>query len=83
MLGWRPLVVSWINTVPAGLTDMHKKMITDMFYRMLPASLEFIRKSGVKVGLALLQAFYYFVQIASQGNELGEGMEDKEKGMKT
>ncbi|XP_030830748.1 dynein heavy chain 7, axonemal isoform X1 [Strongylocentrotus purpuratus] len=48
MLGWRPLVVSWINTVPAGLTDMHKKMITDMFYRMLPASLEFIRKSGVK-----------------------------------
>ena len=49
MLGWRPLVVSWINTLPAGFTDAHKKMIGDMFYRMLPASLEFVRKSGVKV----------------------------------
>ena len=45
MLGWRPLVLSWLNTLPATVGAAHKDLITALFDRTLPACLQLIRKA--------------------------------------
>ena len=49
MLGWQPLVKSWLNTLPATINEQHKQLLADLYYNMVPASLDFVRKSGFKV----------------------------------
>ena len=49
MLGWQPLVKSWLNTLPSTVTEDHKKLISDLYYGMIPSTLDFVRKSGFKV----------------------------------
>lgn len=49
MLGWRPLLLSWLNTLPKTLKEDNKELIRDLFERMQDALLQFIRKSGFKV----------------------------------
>ncbi|XP_053554548.1 dynein axonemal heavy chain 7 [Bombina bombina] len=44
MLGWRPVMVSWLNILPPGLNKMHKSYIEGMFDRMVPPCLQMIRK---------------------------------------
>ncbi|TDH07133.1 hypothetical protein EPR50_G00120640 [Perca flavescens] len=45
MLGWRPLMLSWLNTLPATVNAEHKDLITALFDRILPACLQLIRKA--------------------------------------
>lgn len=61
MLGWQPLVQSWLNTLPSSINDGHKKLIVDLYHSMLPACLDFVSKSGFKVNLA--HYAYMYVQI--------------------
>ncbi|XP_067459187.1 dynein axonemal heavy chain 7 [Thunnus thynnus] len=45
MLGWRPLMLSWLNTLPTTVNATHKDLITALFDRILPACLQLIRKA--------------------------------------
>ncbi|XP_056144845.1 dynein axonemal heavy chain 7 [Lampris incognitus] len=45
MLGWRPVMLSWLNTLPATVRSMHKDVITGLFDRILPTCLQLIRKA--------------------------------------
>ena len=41
-LGWRPLLASWMNTLPVTLKPQHKKFINDLFERYVDPLLEFV-----------------------------------------
>ncbi|CAL8266095.1 unnamed protein product [Lota lota] len=45
MLGWQPLLVSWLATLPSTVSDMHQELISGLFHRVLPACLQLIRKA--------------------------------------
>lgn len=49
MLGWKPLVQSWLNTMPDTITQESKDMMMELYTRMIPCCLNFVRKSGFKV----------------------------------
>lgn len=43
-LGWRPLVKSWMAILPKSLTELHKKLLNDMFERFVDPCLACARK---------------------------------------
>uniref|UniRef100_A0A7N6BSG9 EF-hand domain-containing protein n=1 Tax=Anabas testudineus TaxID=64144 RepID=A0A7N6BSG9_ANATE len=45
MLGWRPLMLSWLNTMPTTVSASHKDLISALFDRILPACLQLVRKA--------------------------------------
>lgn len=48
MLGWQPLFQSWIATLPGHLKDQHT-VITQLYNRIVPPCVDFVRKAGFKV----------------------------------
>ena len=47
-LGWRPIFTSWVNTLPATLTENHKKLIVELFERFIDPCVAYLRKGGLK-----------------------------------
>ncbi|XP_060945031.1 dynein axonemal heavy chain 7 [Limanda limanda] len=45
MLGWRPLMLSWLKTLPATVSATHRDLIAGLFDRMLPPCTQLIRKA--------------------------------------
>ena len=39
LLGWRPVMLSWLNTLPAGVNEAHKALIVSLFDWLLPPCL--------------------------------------------
>jgi len=44
-LGWKPLMMSWINTLPAVLRDSHTEFIVEFLEWVVDPLLEFVRKN--------------------------------------
>ena len=57
MLGWRPVMLSWLNTLPKTINEDMKDLIRDLFDRMITPLLDFVRKGGFKVLFYCLQNF--------------------------
>ena len=49
MLGWQPLLTSWINTLPSTFTQPLRELLVSLYHRMVPSCLDFVRKAGFKV----------------------------------
>ena len=47
LLGWEPLLESWLSELPETMNDENKTLIKDMFTRYCPALVNFLRKAGV------------------------------------
>uniref|UniRef100_G3NCJ3 Dynein axonemal heavy chain 7 n=1 Tax=Gasterosteus aculeatus aculeatus TaxID=481459 RepID=G3NCJ3_GASAC len=45
MLGWRPLMLSWLNNMPATVNAANKDLVAGLFDRVTPACLQLIRKA--------------------------------------
>ena len=54
MLGWEPVLKSWLNTLPPVFTANIKELISDMYLRIVAPCLEFVRKGGFKVCVCAL-----------------------------
>lgn len=45
-LGWEPLVISWINTLPKPLQGSeYRTLLLDLFHWLLPPTLRVLRKN--------------------------------------
>ncbi|KYM93367.1 Dynein heavy chain 7, axonemal [Cyphomyrmex costatus] len=47
-LGWTPLLISWLNTLPLSFTEDIKSHLKDMYLRFCPPLLHLIRRCGAK-----------------------------------
>uniref|UniRef100_A0A665VEJ1 EF-hand domain-containing protein n=1 Tax=Echeneis naucrates TaxID=173247 RepID=A0A665VEJ1_ECHNA len=64
MLGWRPLMLSWLNTLPTTLNATNKDLISGLFDRVVPVCVQLIRKKCVLfLHLIVLQCAYFFLQV--------------------
>lgn len=48
-LGWEPLLISWLNTLPSTLNEFHKNTLKSMFFRFCEPLIWLLRRGGVKV----------------------------------
>ncbi|XP_078046876.1 dynein axonemal heavy chain 7-like [Augochlora pura] len=47
-LGWSPLLISWLNTLPDTFTEHLKNHLSDMYTRFSPPLLHLLRRGGIK-----------------------------------
>ncbi|EZA62718.1 Dynein heavy chain 7, axonemal [Ooceraea biroi] len=47
-LGWTPLLISWLNTLPTTFSEHIKNHLKDMYLRFCPPLLHLIRRCGAK-----------------------------------
>ncbi|KAF7398391.1 hypothetical protein HZH66_006288 [Vespula vulgaris] len=47
-LGWRPLLTSWMNTLPPSINEHVKNHLEEMYVRFCPPLLHLIRRVGAK-----------------------------------
>ncbi|XP_076648121.1 dynein heavy chain at 36C [Halictus rubicundus] len=47
-LGWKPLLISWLNALPSTLTEHLKNHLSDMYTRFCPPLFHLLRRGGVK-----------------------------------
>nr|XP_033343017.1 dynein heavy chain 7, axonemal [Megalopta genalis] len=55
-LGWSPLLISWLNTLPSTFTEHLRNHLSDMYTRFCPPLLHLLRRGGVKVLIAMPDA---------------------------
>ena len=48
-LGWEPLLLSWLNTLPELVPDEVKDYLRELFLRFCPTLTHLVRKGGLKV----------------------------------
>lgn len=65
-LGWEPLVISWINTLPKPLQGSeYRTLLLDLFHWLLPPTLRLLRKN-CKVNTV----FFFVLFFVKIGNNL-------------
>lgn len=47
-LGWMPILVSWLNTLPPSFTDHLKNHLHEMYSRFCPCLLQLVRVCKVR-----------------------------------
>ncbi|KAJ3222668.1 Dynein heavy chain 3, axonemal [Clydaea vesicula] len=65
-LGWRPIFLSWLSTLPSLLSEESKVLITSLFDWVVPPCLNFVRKeckefvatSGINMAYSLMNLMY-------------------------
>ena len=51
-MGWKPLVISWIENANPLWASGYEKVLEDMFDWLAPPCLEFVRKNCVQLSTA-------------------------------
>ena len=42
-LGWKPFMISWVNTLPLGVSNESKKLLATLFTKFVPSTLDFVK----------------------------------------
>ncbi|KAM4632527.1 dynein axonemal heavy chain 3 [Discoglossus pictus] len=86
-LGWKPLKDSYMDTLPANLTDEHREMINDMFNWLVQPCLDFIRleckflvqTSPIHLAYSMMRLYTCLLdEIAASGEDGKESMSNQQ-----
>ncbi|KNE55583.1 hypothetical protein AMAG_01474 [Allomyces macrogynus ATCC 38327] len=62
-LGWRPIVLSWLNTLPPGIQATDRDIILQLFDAMVPACLKFKKATKDFVPLPVMDSVYCLMNL--------------------
>ena len=69
-LGWEPLLISWLQTLPPSLNDYSKNIVKNMFLRFCEPILWLLRRSGlVKVSEFGAGTYWCYVACSSSSSQ--------------
>ena len=64
-LGWRPLMTSYLDSLPQPFTDDQKQLLSDMFEWLVPACLKVIKETPLNIKYSELHLFTSLTKIFS------------------